>query len=148
MLVPDPDDAMARVDAIEFVLEEWDDLEEDDEVATWDRRSGRPLLLVRDEDGNVVDADDLDEDGGCGEVIVEVPEEFPRLLAHQVIRQGDQVRIASIEAIRTLVGEWGALLVDDEKMLGHLLLHHHAPEVVVGQDHDEQIAIHARLHAS
>lgn len=49
--------------------------------------------------------------------------------------------------LRELLSEWEALRLDEEKLVGHLLVGHDTPAAdVLGAEHDQRVQTHADLH--
>jgi hypothetical protein len=130
--------ASAALEALEYIVAEWDELE-DDALPIWaSANAGRPLTLGRDSLGNP-------ERSEGGASTISLSAEVVNLLISDVLASAPDARVAAIEAIRELAGEWGALLVDDEKLVGHLILkHHHVPGTA---DPDILLQMHAECHS-
>jgi hypothetical protein len=147
ILGTDHDEALNRVDAIQLLLEDWDDLD-DEEIPTWIAEHGdRDFSLITAEDGSWRATDTSEPQAlGAREKVV-LPQQVIELFCEEVLRQDNDTMVARRESIRDLVGEWLGLLVDDEKLVGHLLLVHNAQWPLNG-DQDELLALHGRYHSA
>lgn len=141
VLVADSEVGFQRISAIEFILDEWGELDDDD-FGGWARqRGGKPLFLIGGDDDELVVAPAPDTDA------IEVPESLMGILAEGVASRAERERSLATEAIRDLVADWAALLYDHEKLVGHLVMRHAGPPGIGERDHDELIELHSSLHA-
>jgi hypothetical protein len=139
ILEPNSEVASEHAEALEFVIREWDDLEDDD-LGSWAlRRKGRPLFIGTDPRGVYVEADSISAK-------IVIPESLMTLIAEQVAEAPYEVREKARAAMQELVGEWGHLLVDDEKLLGHLILIHGESDELASRSGDELIIKHVECH--
>ena len=142
LLLPEFECGTARLEAMEFLIEQWDELDGEEQVAKWAARHAyRDLLLERREDGVLI------EGTARGERGLEVSSDLLSILISEVLKQPAEVRLARSESIRDLLGEWTAHYVDEEKILGHLLRHHSAGFATIDMSHDELISLHSAMHA-
>ncbi len=89
---------------------------------------------------------DLEVLPGHGEVTGQLPEELVTLLERELLLLPLRVRLEALVAAAALVGTWVDLLLDHEKMLGHLVLGH--LERGVPDSHARLAGQHASLHAA
>lgn len=73
-------------------------------------------------------------------------EELVALLERELLLLPLRVRLEALVATADLAGQWADLLADHEKLLGHLVLAHGAPQESI--PHDALADAHAALHAA
>lgn len=74
-----------------------------------------------------------------------LPEELVHVLERELLLLPMRVRLEALVAAAALVSTWADLLVDHEKLLGHLVLAHR--ELAVAGGHEALADRHAALHA-
>lgn len=140
VLVPSPDLALQRLDALQLLLDEWDDLESSSDYADWAYRLGAiPLTVCHGEDGTLERSDDAN-----GEPVV--PASTIEVLTRTIIDRESTERIRAIEGFRELLAEWAPYFDDEEKLLGHLLRAHNAGTSAIRLGQDEMLRHHSYLH--
>ncbi len=160
--------ALERCEAVRELLERWQDaffaaLTEDvdlAEEARWAAEAGMSLAEVEaayDEDDDVLELDDptvvevpeLDLPGldlpAQDEQTALLPEDLVQVLERELLLLPLRVRLEALVAAASLVSTWADLLVDHEKLLGHLVLAHDEPGAVGA--HVGHAGRHALLHA-
>jgi hypothetical protein len=73
-----------------------------------------------------------------------LPEELVGVLERELLLLPVRVRLEALVAAGDLVSQWAELVADHEKLLGHLVLAHAAPQEATG--HELLVARHAGLH--
>jgi hypothetical protein len=142
VLVPDWNESISRVDAIQFLLEEWTDLPPKG-LAPWRSRHGdEELRLDYARDGTLRRARSVKPKRPAGSV----PRGLVRSLTQQVLQGTRSIRFAKWFGVSLLVGEWKGLLVDYEKLVGHLLMVHGVRPAALRRDADALTPVHAVLH--
>ena len=74
-----------------------------------------------------------------------LPEELVTVLERELLLLPVRVRLEALVAAGDLVSEWADLVADHEKLLGHLVLAHAAPQEATG--HEPLVLRHNALHA-
>jgi hypothetical protein len=77
---------------------------------------------------------------------IEIPGHLVSSLITQILDRPRQQRYATFMATSHLVDDWYSLLLDGEKLLGHMLLVHSAPNEVVAQSTADLWSAHSKLH--
>ena len=166
---PDVGSVLERCDAVQELLERWQDaffsaLPDDvdvEEEARWAAEAG---MSFEDVEAQYEDEEDDDDelllDVGAGELddLVDLtapdeddprrllPEELVTVLERELLLLPLRVRLEALVAAAEVVSSWADLVADHEKLLGHLVLAHREPQVVVG--HEALVDRHAVLHTS
>ncbi len=135
----------ARVDAIQFLLNLLLDANTSDEVEAFVREHERSdLVLGTDTNGRLQPLR-----GGAtpsGEAVT-IPKPLFGALAREVMTFPDGPERTIREAsLREGMGEATGWLVDQEKLLGHLLLAHAVGAEAAQQDHDSLLSLHSGFH--
>lgn len=168
----DLETAIERCEAVRELLERWQDaffaaLTEDvdlAEEARWAAEAGMSLAEVEaaydeeddepDEPTVVVVVPDPDlhelelpelELPAQDELAALLPEDLVQVLERELLLLPLRVRLEALVAAAALVSSWADLLVDHEKLLGHLVLAHDEPGAAGGQI--GHAGRHALLHA-
>ena len=139
----------ARVTAIRYLLDLLLDAETPAEIQAFaEKHRAADLRLQTDRDGNLR-AVDKEDPAPIGESVV-VPNELLATLLRDVMTLEDpKERLIRETCLSDALGEAMGWLVDQEKLLGHLLLaHEQTAEAVVRQAHDDLAALHASIHQS
>ena len=141
VLLSDWETAMKRLDALQAFLSEWRDIEDEPELEqAWiDDHKRRSYVVYLEGDGSFTQSRTALEHGS-------IPIELVDLLLEQVMSQGEVDQIARVAALEDIVGEWMALLTDDEKLLGHLIKVHGVGMEARDLDGGALFALHAELH--
>lgn len=140
VLVPSSELAFRRLDALQLLLDEWDELESPSDYADWVQRLGAaPLVTHRREDGSLERSDET-----TGEPAV--PAGTIAVLAKEIIGRESVERIRAIEGLRDLLAEWAPCFDDEEKLLGHLLRVHEQDASIIRLGHDDLLRHHANIH--
>jgi hypothetical protein len=79
--------------------------------------------------------------------VAEVPDHIINALISEVLGKPRQERYAALMATNHLVNEWIDLVIDGEKLLGHLLRVHASSTEVATLPDSDLWSIHSRLHA-
>jgi hypothetical protein len=79
-------------------------------------------------------------------ITVEVPDHLVNSLITQVLDRPRQERHEAFAATRDLVQNWFDLVLDGEKLLGHMLRTHSASSDLVGTSDEDLWAAHSTLH--
>ena len=175
LLQPGPSDlgsVLERCDAVRELVERWQDaffaaLPDDvdvEEEARWAAEAGMSLTDVEaqyedDEDddepelGLLGGADDDDELDDLVDLVEHdehdprrlLPEELVAVLERELLLLPLRVRLEALVAAADLVSTWSDLVADQEKLLGHLVLAHAAPQDALA--HEALADRHAALHA-
>jgi hypothetical protein len=119
-----------------------DEDDEDDDVLALDE----PGLVEVDLGPELLPDLHLDAASGPDELLAVVPEDLVQVLERELLLLPLRVRLEALVAAAQLVSTWADLLVDQEKMLGHLVLAHGEPGVPAA--HDELAGRHAARHAT
>ena len=169
---PDLGSMLERCDAVQELLERWQDaffsaLPDDvdvEEEARWAAEAGMSFEDVEAQYDDDEDDDDellLDPalvDDGELDGLVDLtapdeddprrllPEELVTVLERELLLLPLRVRLEALVAAAEVVSSWADLVADHEKLLGHLVLAHREPQVVVG--HEALVDRHAVLHTS
>ena len=169
--------ALERVDAVRDLLERWQDaffasLPEQVDLAEEARWAAEAGLSLSDMEADYDEADEPDEDDddepdeelaaalGLGLELTEPDQEAPgnprvvlaehlvSVLERELLLLPLRTRLEALVAAADLVDQWEALLADEEKLLGHLVLRHGAvPEAGPGEAvHESMVEQHAVLH--
>ena len=80
------------------------------------------------------------------EKAVEVPARLVNSLITQILELPRQERYAAFMATRHLMDNWFDLVLDGEKLLGHMLRVHSSPNEVISRSDDDLWAAHSKLH--
>ena len=166
--------ALARCEAVRELLERWQDaffaaLTEDvdlAEEARWAAEAGMSLAeveaaydeddeVVRElDDATVVALPDMDLPGlelpdvdlpAQDELAALLPDDLVQVLERELLLLPLRVRLEALVAAAAVVSTWAELLVDHEKLLGHLVLAHDEPGAAGA--HVGHADRHALLHA-
>jgi hypothetical protein len=78
--------------------------------------------------------------------VAEVPEHLVNSLITQILERPRQARYAAFAATRDLVWNWFDLALDDEKLLGHMLITHEASSELIRASEQEVWTEHSKLH--
>jgi hypothetical protein len=171
--VTDLGSVLERCDAVRELVERWQDAffaalpdEVDlEEEARWAAEAGMSLaeveaqyeddeddgeelsLLGADEDGEAPDLDGLVDLTGPDEHDPRhlLPEDLVAVLERELLLLPLRVRLEALVATGEVVSTWSDLVADQEKLLGHLVLAHGAPQQVLG--HEALVDRHAVLHS-
>jgi hypothetical protein len=120
--------AMSVLDWIQLLIEDDDDYQETGDLAAWLNTTAPP------DQTSMPKAEKVLATRSIAKVIQESVGGFSR-----------RERVVLIESLRDLEAEWGALLTDDEKLAGHLAMHHRA--TLRGElDPGRLLALHRSLH--
>lgn len=140
ILVPDPEAGAELIKALELFVEAWREFEDTDEAESWADQFGKSDLVVqKSADGTIVLSNQ-------GTPYVTVSRNCVELLADLVLRQDEAERVARIEALADMLGNWMLLLVDDEKLIGHLVKIHGAGSEIGTFDHEDLCNMHSAFH--
>ncbi len=166
--------ALARCEAVRELLERWQDaffaaLTEDvdlAEEARWAAEAGMSLAEVEaaydEDDEDVLEVDDAtvvalpDMDlpelelpevdlPAQDELAALLPDDLVQVLERELLLLPLRVRLEALVAAAAVVSTWADLLVDHEKLLGHLVLAHDQPGAAGA--HAGHADRHALLHA-
>ena len=166
--------ALARCEAVRELLERWQDaffaaLTEDvdlAEEARWAAEAGMSLAEVEaaydEDDEDVLELDDatvvalpdIDLPGlelpdvdlpAQDELAALLPDDLVQVLERELLLLPLRVRLEALVAAAAVVSTWAELLVDHEKLLGHLVLAHDEPGAA--GTHVGHADRHALLHA-
>ena len=166
--------AVARCEAVRELLERWQDaffaaLTEDvdlAEEARWAAEAGMSLAEVEaaydEDDEDVLEVDDAtvvalpdmdlpelelpDVDlPAQDELAALLPDDLVQVLERELLLLPLRVRLEALVAAAAVVSTWADLLVDHEKLLGHLVLAHDQPGAAGA--HAGHADRHALLHA-
>ena len=166
--------ALARCEAVRELLERWQDaffaaLTEDvdlAEEARWAAEAGMSLAEVEaaydEDDEDVLELDDatvvalpdIDLPGlelpdvdlpAQDELAALLPDDLVQVLERELLLLPLRVRLEALVAAAAVVSTWAELLVDHEKLLGHLVLAHDEPGAAGA--HVGHADRHALLHA-
>ena len=166
--------ALARCEAVRELLERWQDaffaaLTEDvdlAEEARWAAEAGMSLAEVEaaydEDDEDVLEVDDAtvvafpdmdlpelelpDVDlPAQDELAALLPDDLVQVLERELLLLPLRVRLEALVAAAAVVSTWADLLVDHEKLLGHLVLAHDQPGAAGA--HAGHADRHALLHA-
>jgi hypothetical protein len=167
--------ALERCEAVRELVERWQDAffaalpDEVDlaEEARWAAEAGLSLDDVEagyeDEDDELEllalpAADPVEEDLEALQVLVEqgdepaeddprrlLPADVVAVLERELLLLPLRVRLEALVAAADLAEQWGDLLADHEKLLGHLILAHGSPQSAL--EHEALAERHAELHA-
>ena len=173
LLQPGPADlgsVLERCDAVRELVERWQDAffaalpdEVDvEEEARWAAEAGMSFADVEaqyedddeDEPFPLLGDDEVDEEELDGLVDLTapdeqdprrlLPEELVAVLERELLLLPLRVRLEALVAAADLVSTWSDLVADHEKLLGHLVLAHAAPQEVLR--HEALVDRHASLH--
>ncbi|MGH9152294.1 MAG: hypothetical protein ACRD03_07855 [Acidimicrobiales bacterium] len=140
ILVPSSDLALRRLDALQLLLNEWDELESSSDYDDWARRLGAaPVVPQWADDGTL---ERSNESSG----LPAIPGSTAAALTRAIIECAGEARIRAIEGLRDLLAEWTPYFDDEDKLLGHLLRSHKADPSVIPWDHDDLLRHHSQLH--
>ena len=165
---------LERCDAVQELLERWQDaffsaLPDDvdvEEESRWAAEAGMsfeeveaqyaddddddkqellldPGLVGGDELDGMVDLTAPDDEDDPRRLL---PEELVTVLERELLLLPLRVRLEALVAAAEVVSTWADLVADHEKLLGHLVLSHAEPQVVVG--HEALVDRHAVLHTT
>lgn len=139
VLIDDAPTAWARLDALQYLIDDFDDASDDDRETWMNRRMGRPFHLGAASDGSFVETE------AQSAALSTVPTSLVELLISEVFDCAHDDQPPAQWAIRFVIADWYRLLVDDEKLVGHLVRHH---DVSFGldEDHFALIRRHAEVH--
>jgi hypothetical protein len=122
-----------------------DDLEEEDDELAEEAELDALDLRGFDEPGELADElPGLDLTEAEDELVAELPEELVSLLERELLLLPVRVRLEALVAAGDLVGSWGDLFADHEKLLGHLVLAHGVGPGPTG--HEDLAHLHGVLH--
>jgi hypothetical protein len=145
ILIDDWDKASDRVIALELLLRQsYGPLGRDRDIARWvDKNRGRDFILGQTDDGTLFHRRNVNPRRPAAIV--------PRRLVDQLIRdiltQPTETRDLREGATSWLVSEWDQLVLDNEKLSGHLLrVHQIDPHLLTG-DIDRLVVRHSQIHA-
>jgi hypothetical protein len=148
VLVADENDLLddpGRMVALKLLFEQLDEIyDEPRQRSKWAASHGNRGFKV-----------DMGDDGSFREVplradhqgkAVEVPVHLVNSLITQILELPRQERYAAFMATRHLMDNWFDLVLDGEKLLGHMLRVHSAPNEVISRSDDDLWAAHSKLH--
>jgi hypothetical protein len=135
----------ARVDAIQFLLNLLLDADTPDEIEAFVRRhEGSDLMLGTDSRGRL---EPVRARSAAAREAVVIPKTLFGVLAREVMTLPDGPERTVREAsLREGLGEATGWLVDQEKLLGHLLLAHAVGAEAARGDHDSLLSLHSGFH--
>lgn len=133
-------EAGMSLDEVEAGYSERDELD-DDEL---EGDLGLPDLEHVEAD-DLIDLLELTEDADEDHPRRVLPEELVSVLERELLLLPLRVRLEALVAAVDLIETWSDLVADQEKLLGHLVLSHHEPQVATG--HELLVERHAGLHA-
>jgi hypothetical protein len=109
-----------KLDALAFLCDAWDEIQfEQSEVQAWiDAHAARDLRLKSADSGELREVDPSES------VSVIVPHSLMAELATSVMEAGSDRRVVRLLALREVLNEWEQQLLDDEKLLGHMIRSH------------------------
>lgn len=140
VLVSSSELALKRLDVLQLLLDEWDELDSSSDFADWaDRRGAVPLSIGQGENG-ALDRSDIVSPNPV------LPESMLEVLTRTIIDREGFERMRGIEGFRELLAEWTPYFDDEEKLLGHLLRAHSAGASAIRMSHDEMLRYHAKGH--
>lgn len=142
LLIPSVELAFERLDALELVLQEWDECDSDADMDSWRWLKGNAAVTaLRDADGVLRRT----EQGEAGAELV--PSYLVSLITVEILDKTDETRTRGIEGLREILAEWAPYFDDDEKLLGHMI-RKHDDQAIHMLSHDELLARHAEQHAA
>ncbi len=142
------EDALEDDDALDLDDELDDELGGDDGLGTaaaGDAVADRDEVLSLDDLTGLTGLTDLDDPGEAVPVPGLVPDDLVLALERGLLLLPVRVRLEALVAAASLVATWTDLLVDHEKLVGHLVLAHGRPGS--SEAHARLAGVHARLHA-
>ena len=143
VMIEDVELAVSRLETLDYLVDMLRDLEDAEEVAGWVERYGaQDFHLAQERDGRLVVTDIFPVTGVLGFI----PREVVALVAKEMTDQAEDDLELWIETLGDLVAESLALVADEEKMVGHLVLAHDLSTDDLDADHAELVARHVRLH--
>jgi hypothetical protein len=134
-----------RADAIQFLLNLLLDAGSPAEIESFVRNhEGSDFTLVNDPNGILKPLADME---ASSRETVTIPKALFSSLAREIMTFPDEDERAVREAsLREAIGEATGWLVDQEKLLGHLLLAHGIKTEGTQRDHDSLLTVHAGFH--
>jgi hypothetical protein len=143
VLTDDWEEADIRVDGLEFLLSEWLELGSDKRISHWvEKHRGKDFIVQSTDDGTMVQARILDAERSPSVI----PTRLVDHLIRSVLAQPEKTRWLRHISTMALVGEWEQLVLDEEKLLGHLLLVHQLEPPSLKGDSDGNFALHSEIH--
>jgi len=138
-------DDPGRMDALSLLFEQLDEIYDEPRARSkWTAsHRGRGLRVGIRDDGSFHEV----ALGGAhkGEA-VEVPGHLVNILITQILERPRQARHEAFAATRDLVWNWFDLVLDGEKLLGHMLITHAASSELISASDEEVWAAHSKLH--
>jgi hypothetical protein len=148
LLVSDEDDLLedpSRMDAVRLLFVQLDEIYDEP------RQRSRWAAAHRDRGFRVGVGDngyirELPLSGDHEGKAIEVPDHLVNSLITQILERSRQERYAAFMATSHLVDDWYDLVLDGEKLLGHLLRVHLAPNESISQSNGDLWSAHSKLH--
>jgi hypothetical protein len=148
LLVSDENDLIedpSRMDAVRLLFVQLDEIhDEPRQRSRWvASHRDRSFRVDVGEKGYIREAPSSGDHNGKA---IEVPGHLVNSLIAQILERPRQERYAAYMATSHLVDNWYDLVLDGEKLLGHMLRVHSTPNESVTQSNDDLWAAHSRLH--
>jgi len=141
VLLDDP----GRMDALGLLIEQLEEIYDEPRARSkWAAsHRGRGFRVGMRDDGSFHEvALGGDHEGDA----VEVPDYLVNILITQILERPRQARHEAFAATRDLVWNWFDLVLDGEKLLGHMVLTHGASSELIRASDEEAWAAHSKLH--
>ncbi len=147
-VVADSSIGAERVDAMRYLLDLLLDSANQQEVRAWaSKHEGSELLLYESSQGTLQERRPRSAAGMRNTRSVVIPRALLSSLIKEVmILPAEDERVVRQASLREGVDKTLGWLVNQETLLGHLMLAHRATRVIVEKDHDELLVMHADLH--
>jgi hypothetical protein len=133
-------------DALELLLASWGGLEDPDAIERWVAlHGGKSWVAARDSTGRLEESQSSTFDLESGSAIVIPSQVISTLQTVLEVANADE-RFIGVDSLDMIVLQTRAVYIDDEKLLGHLVITHGVPLADIGRTDDERLAQHSAIH--
>lgn len=143
-------ESMTRIDSLKLLAEIWQELDENEEggLSRWIARHGSADLRIRRNPNGSLSPVPRRATINEEAIATTIPKALVAELMRNIAEVRQETRYQRIAEIEYLLGEWESLMMDPEKMLGHLIVFHGINELeqVSGESHAGLTRLHSQLH--
>ena len=143
LLIDEWEEASNRVDALEWLFKEALDLYRDKAIARWvEKNRGKDFILGATADGTLLHRRNVVPRRIEGVV----PKQLVDYLIRSILSRPEEIRDLREGAITSLIGEWEQLILDDEKLVGHLFRVHRIESRYLTGELNPLVSRHSQIH--
>jgi hypothetical protein len=143
------DVALGRIDALKALVDEWEELADANKHFPPDvpERERGPMVAVRMENGGLRLTSREDTEPRS-RIVATIPQRLLKMLADRLSSVDTSQGLVLLGDLSYLLGRWEELVIDMEKLVGHLILAHDIRDLdaMLGSSHAKLVATHSRLH--